>query len=156
MSPTQQQPPTTPTLEYYQNDENRRAWCRAIVERMMPLYQVKTKTDLSRALGYDNPKKVAMWIQHGTIPYQTVIMCALTKGISLDYIFFGNEVAFSLDSEAKQQLQQQYVEVLASGEKMRLIEQKKPQGIDFLADALVDETQDFIANKHSSRSNKPA
>lgn len=43
MTESTNQPPTIPTVEYYTNKANRRAWVKVIVERIMMIYSVKRK-----------------------------------------------------------------------------------------------------------------
>ena len=71
-----------------------------IIERMCKIYSVKNMKDLSSALGV-GASTVSNWNQRNMIPFDVLLKVSSEKGVSLDWLVFGNAQQQSLSATEK-------------------------------------------------------
>lgn len=59
-----------------------------VIARLKEFFAAKTDGDLARALGVPR-STVGSWVSRGSIPHNVLISLAIERGISLDWVIFG-------------------------------------------------------------------
>ncbi|MFK5892862.1 MAG: helix-turn-helix domain-containing protein [Pseudomonadota bacterium] len=76
--------------------DNKNFDIESILDRIKKTSSSKSHTELAATLK-SSPQVVSTWKKRGTIPYEKIIEFAEAKDLSLDYLFYGNDISVNTD-----------------------------------------------------------
>lgn len=123
--------------------EEKRAWAKDIVLRMMRAWGVEEMQDLSRFIG-GHLRMPSNWISKGVIPWEVVYTCHLETGASLDWLYNGKVPVVEATEQIEQTFRQKMVSLLAASERMGFIRKDKSTGFIELAGNIAKEAVAFF------------
>ena len=128
------------------DEGQRREWIKDIIDRMILAWDLKSKRQLADKLTLHH-KAPSNWIQNSTVPWSAIFVCSHDTGKTLDWLYYGKEPHCLLADDAANELYTKLAELLRLSCKTKLIKEANDNGLNTLADALVDEVREFYAQR---------
>lgn len=124
-------------------DFERRQWIKGIIKRIMRSWGLDSQKALARHLEL-NEYAVYNWVQNSTVPWSTVLECSQQTGRTLDWLITGIEPEICIPEAEGHKVQKRLCSLMSMAQKMKLINEHNPNGLNTLADKLTDEIGDIV------------